>query len=173
AQTGSSIALKAWSADAPYISRMKAAPVDQLYAVYLDEKPSYANSSAFFLDAADILFEKGQRDLGLRVLSNLAEMDLENRQVLRILGYRLMEAGAPELAIPVMRKVLMLAEDEPQSFRDLRLAYAASGHYQEAIDQLNELSLRNVDFRFKDIDLIAIDELNAIVGTKNSARHPL
>ena len=169
----STIALKPWSANAPYIARMKAAPAERLYAIYLDEKPSYANSSAFFLDAADILLEKGQRELGLRVLSNLAEMDLENRQVLRILGYRLMEAGVPELAIGVLRKVQQLAEDEPQSFRDLGLAYAAAGRYQEAVDQLNELSLRNWDGRFQDIDLIAVDELNAIVATKNSVQHPL
>jgi Ca-activated chloride channel family protein len=169
----SEIALKPWSANAAYITRMKAAPADQLYAIYLDERPSYANSSAFYLDVADMLFQKGQRDLGLRVLSNLAEMDLENRQVLRILGYRLMEAGAPDLAIPVLRKVQQLAEDEPQSFRDLGLAYAAAGHYQDAIDQLNELSLRTWDGRFQDIDLIAIGELNAIVATRNSAQHPL
>ena len=48
-------------------------------------------------------------DLGVRVLSNLAEMDLENRHVLRILGLRLMQAGQPQLAMPVFRKVLELA----------------------------------------------------------------
>jgi hypothetical protein len=167
------IALKRWSANAPYITRMKAANAEQVYAIYLDEKPSYANSSAFFLDAADILIEKGRRDLGLRVLSNLAEMDLENRQVLRILGYRLMEANAPELAIPVLQKVLRLAEDEPQSFRDLGLAYAAAGHYQEAIDSLNEVAQRNWDPRFGDIALIAVGELNAIAATHSTAAQPL
>ena len=167
------IALKRWSADAPYITRMKSAKAEQVYAIYLDEKPSYANSSAFFLDAADILMEKGRRDLGLRVLSNLAEMDLENRQILRILGYRLMEAGAPELAVPVLQKVLRLAEDEPQSFRDLGLAYAAAGRYQEAIDSLNEVAQRNWDTRFGDVALIAVGELNAVAATHNSVAHPL
>ena len=167
------IALKRWSANAPYITRMKSAGADKVYAIYLDEKPSYANSSAFFLDAADILINKGRRDLGLRVLSNLAEMDLENRQVLRILGYRLMEAGAQELAVTVLQKVLRLAEDEPQSFRDLGLAYAAAGRYQEAVDSLNEVAQRSWDPRFGDIALIAVGELNAIAATHNSWMHPL
>ncbi|WP_394781545.1 VIT domain-containing protein [Undibacterium sp.] len=158
------IALKKWTSDAPYIARMKAASADAVYAIYLDEKPGYANSSAFFLDAADMLFEKGRRDLGLRVLSNLAEMDLENRQVLRILGYRLLEANAPELAIPVFIKVQQLAEEEPQSWRDLGLAYAAGKQYQAAIDQLNEVVMRQWDGRFRDIEMISLAELNAIAA---------
>jgi Ca-activated chloride channel family protein len=158
------IALKKWTPDAPYIARLQNARSEDLYAVYLDEKPSYRNSSAFFLDAADLLLEKNQRDLALRVLSNLAEMDLENRQVLRILGYRLLQAGAPALAIPVFAQVRQLAAEEPQSFRDLGLAYAAAEQYQAAVDQLNQVVLRPWDERFADIELIALAELNAIVA---------
>jgi len=163
--SGSAISLKKWSADAPYIARMKAATSGTIYAIYLDEKPGYSNSSAFFLDAADMLLEKNQPDLALRVLSNLAEMDLENRQVLRILGYRLIQAGAPELAIPVFEKVQQLAEEEPQSFRDLGLAYAAAGQNQKAIEQLYEVVLRPWDGRFAEIELIALAELNSIIAT--------
>lgn len=163
--SGGTITLKKWTADAPYIKRMQAASSDTIYAVYLDEKPGYLDSSAFYLDAADMLLEKKQRDLALRVLSNLAEMDLENRQILRILGYRLIQAGAPELAIPVFEKVLQLAEEEPQSFRDLGLAYAAAGQNQKAIEQLYEVVLRPWDGRFAEIELIALAELNGIIAT--------
>lgn len=159
------ITLKKWTSDAPYIARMQAASADTIYQVYLDEKPSYANSSAFYLDAADMLFDKGQRALALRVLSNLAEMDLENRHVLRILGYRLLQAGAPELAVPIFEKVQYLAEEEPQSFRDLGLALAATGHPQQAIDQLNEVIMRPWDNRFAEIELITLAEMNAIIAT--------
>lgn len=159
------ISLKKWTSDAPYIARMQAATADTIYQVYLDEKPSYANSSAFYLDAADMLFDKGQRALALRVLSNLAEMDLENRHVLRILGYRLLQAGAPELAVPIFEKVQYLAEEEPQSFRDLGLALAAAGHPQQAIDRLNEVIMRPWDNRFAEIELITLAEMNAIIAT--------
>jgi tetratricopeptide (TPR) repeat protein len=167
------LALKKWTADAPYITRMSAATADTIYAVYLDEKPSYTNSSAFFLDAADMLFDKGRRDLALRVLSNLAEMDLENRQVLRILGYRLLQAGEPGLATTIFEKVQTLAEEEPQSFRDLGLAFAAAGHYQQAIDQLNEVIQRPWGDRFAEIELIALAEMNAIIAGAPNQLPPL
>ncbi|MEH6460829.1 VIT domain-containing protein [Chitinimonas sp. JJ19] len=159
-----SIALKPWQANAPYARRLRAATSEQRYQIYLDEKPSYLNSSAFYLDAADIFLDKGQRDLALRILSNLAEMDLENRQVLRILGYRLLQAGAPELAVPVFERVRQMAEEEPQSFRDLGLAYAAQQRHQDAIDTLYEVITRPWDDRFAEVELIALAELNAIVA---------
>ena len=158
------ITMKRWSSNAPYVARMKAASNEQLYAVYLDERPSWSGSSAFYLGVADMMFERGQRDLGLRVLSNLAELELENRHVLRILGYRLMQAGAPHLALPVFEQVLLLAGEEPQSYRDLGLAYAAVGKHQQAVDQLYEVVLRPWDGRFADIELIALAEINAIIA---------
>jgi Ca-activated chloride channel homolog len=164
-----SISIKKWSSDAPYIARLKAASVDQVYAIYLDEKPSYVNSTGFYLDVADILFEKGQRELALRVLSNLAEMDLESRNVLRILGYRLLQAGAPEIALPIFEKVKKIAVEEPQSFRDLGLAFADAGKFQQAIDQLNEVVNRPWERRFAEIELIALAEMNAIIGNLSKA----
>ncbi|MEO7496870.1 MAG: VIT domain-containing protein [Massilia sp.] len=164
------VSLTKWVPNAPYIARLRAAPADKVYALYLDEKPSYPNSSAFMLDVADILIDKGQRDLALRVLSNLAEMDLENRAILRILGYRLMQAGAPGLAVPVFEKVLRLAEEEPQSWRDLGLAQAAAGETQKAVDALYEVVLRPWDDRFPEIENIALAEMNAIIA---GARKPL
>ncbi len=109
------IQLKAWSPNAPYARRLREARTEDLYRVYLDERPSFAASTAFFLDAADLFFAKGFSDLGTRVLSNLAEMDLENRHILRILGYRLMQASEAKLAIAVFKTVLELAPDEPQT----------------------------------------------------------
>lgn len=158
------IALRKWTPDQRYLDRMAHADGAQAYAIYLDRKPDHAASSAFYLDVADTLFEKGARDLALRVLSNLAEMDLENRQVLRVLGYRLMQAGAPELALPVFEQVLRIAEDEPQSWRDLGLAHAAAGHPQQAVDLLVQVALRDWNGRFSEIELIALADMNALVA---------
>lgn len=165
----SRIGLARWTPNAPYIARLRDAAPQQAYAIYLDEKPSYENSTAFFLDAADVLFEKGQRELALRVLSNLAEMDLENRAVLRILGYRLLQAGEAGLAVPVFEKVLRIGEEEPQSWRDLGLAYAAAGQPQQAIDKLYEVALRPWAWRFPEIETIALAEMNAIIATSKPA----
>lgn len=158
------IALRKWTPNERYLDRMKSASVAEAYAVYLDEKPDYANSTAFYLDVADLLLDKGARDLALRVLSNLAEMDLENRHILRILGYRLLQAGAPELAVPVFEQVLRLGEEEPQSWRDLGLAYAAVGRVQEAVDTLYEVAVRPWDLRFSEVELITLADMNAVIA---------
>ncbi len=160
-----SIRLQKWQPDAAYARRMRDTDADHLYRVYLDEKPGYANSTAFFLDAADIFFERGQPVLGLRVLSNLAEMDLENRHILRVLAYRLRQAKQAKLAIPVLRKVLELAPEEPQSYRDLGLALADDRQMQAAVDALTEVVMRPWAPRFPEIELITLAELNALVAT--------
>jgi len=159
------IQLKRWTPDAPYIRRLRDSDAKDLYRIYLDERGSYAGSTAFYLDAADVLLERGLEDLGLRVLSNLAEMDLQNRHVLRILGGRLMQAGRPQLAIPVLKKVLELSPDEPQSWRDLGLAYAADRQLQKAVDILHEVVVRPWHGRFPEVELITLAELNALVAT--------
>jgi tetratricopeptide (TPR) repeat protein len=158
------ITLAPWEPDSDYARRLRDASPEQLYATYLTERDQHADSSAFYLDVADLLLAKGQRDLALRVLSNLAEMQLENRHVLRVLGYRLMQAKAPELAVPVFEQVLRLGEEEPQSFRDLGLALEASGHYPQAVAMFNEVVERPWDDRFDGISLIALDELNTLAA---------
>jgi len=158
------ITLQPWAPESDVARRLRAAPADQVYALYLDERSANAGSSAFYLDVADILFERGQRDLGLRVLSNLAELQLENRALLRVLGYRLMQAAEPVLAVPVFERVLVIAGEEPQSHRDLGLALDAVGQPQQAVNALYEVVSRPWDDRFGGIALIALAEINAIVA---------
>lgn len=159
------IQLKKWLPDAPYIERLRQADNERIYRVYLDERPSYLNSTAFFLDAADIFFERGQPQLATRILSNLAEMDLENRHVLRILAYRLLQAHRADLAVPVLERVLELAPDEPQSWRDLGLAQAENGKRQQAVASLYQVAIRPWHNRFPDIELVALAEMNALLAT--------
>lgn len=169
-----SIQLRAWQPDAPYLRRLRAAgSVEDLDATYLDERPSHTNSTAFFLDVADLLYERGHGALAQRVLSNLAEMELENRHVLRILAYRLLQAGDTATALPVLRSVLALAPDEPQSWRDLGLALARAGQHQAAVDQLWQVVAKPWAGRFPGVELIALAELNAIAAQAQAAGTPV
>jgi tetratricopeptide (TPR) repeat protein len=164
AHSPATIVLKKWQPDAPYASRLRKEPLDKMYSAYLDERPSYVNSSAFYLDVADIFFARGQSELGLRVLSNLAEMNLEKRQILRILAYRLLQEKQTKLALPVLQQVLKLSPDEPQSWRDLGLAYAEDGQYQLAVDHLWKVVETAWRGSYPDIELIALAELNSIIA---------
>ena len=163
--TTARIQLQKWQPDSPYAARLRSATAADMYRIYLDEKPGYPDSTAFYLDVADLFFDKGLNDLGVRILSNLAEMDLENRHILRILGYRLVQAGQPQIAIAVFKKILVLSPEEPQSYRDLGLAYAADKQSQKAINTLYEVVMRPWHGRFPEIELITLADLNAIIAT--------
>jgi Ca-activated chloride channel homolog len=166
--TSTAIRLQKWQPDAAYAKRLHDASRDDLYRIYLDEAAEHANSTAFFLDAADEFFQREMYSLGVRVLSNLAEMDLENRHILRVLGARLMQARQPQLAIPILKKVLALSPNEPQSYRDLGLAYAANKEPQKAIDTLYEVVIRPWHNRFPEIELISLADMNAIIATSQT-----
>ncbi|WP_312253428.1 VIT domain-containing protein [Stenotrophomonas sp.] len=163
------IRLAAWQPDSEVARRLRQGPPAQLYDRYLAERDAHADSSAFFLDVADLLLEQGQRELALRVLSNLAEMELDNRHLLRVLGYRLMQADAPGLAVPMFEQVLAMGQEEPQSFRDLGLALAAAGKPQQALDPLYQVVVRRWDSRFNGVALIALDELTNLVARSRPA----
>jgi Ca-activated chloride channel family protein len=166
------IALQAWVPDAPYMKRLQNAGKDDLYRVYLDERAAYLSSSSFYMDAAGVFFDRGLPELGLRVLSNLAEMNLENRQLLRLYAYRLVQARRNDLAVPVFERISELAPNEPQSWRDLGLALAESGQPQRAVNALWEVVSQPWNGRFAGINMIALAELNAIAAQAASSGQP-
>jgi len=163
------IRLQKWAPDSVYARRMRAAAADEVYRVYLDERPAHLDSTAFFLDAADILAEKNLPTLAARVVSNLAEMNLENRQIMRILAYRLTQMKAHAAAIAALERVVDIAPDEPQSWRDLALAQADAGQIQVAVDNLWRVVSTPWSGRFPHIEIVALTELNAIVARAHAA----
>ena len=140
-------------------------PAAERYGTYLEERDDHLREAGFYLDVADVFFSEKSPTLGLRILSNLAELQLEDAPLLRVLGYRLVQAGHPELALPLFERVLKIRGEEPQSRRDLALVCAELEQYQRAVDLLWEVVDRPWDDRFPDIELIALGELNAIVAT--------
>ena len=58
-----------------------------------DREQRKRGSSAFFLDVSDFFLEKNNRLSPSVSCPRVAEMQLENPQLLRILGYRLMQIG--------------------------------------------------------------------------------
>ncbi len=159
------ITLAKWDPKTPYLEKIRKSKKSEWYNTYLDQKKEYANSSAFYLDMADFFIEKKMPDYALRILSNIAEMELENHQLLRILGHRLIQLGYYKEAIYVFKEVLKIREEEPQSYRDLGLAYSKDKQFQKAIDMLYDVVRKRWDSRFPEIELIALHEMNAIIAT--------
>ena len=125
-----SVTLAAWDPKTPYLQSLKDcaaahngkdAPIDMLYRRYLELREKNTSSPAFFLDCAGFFFGRKEKRLAIRILSNLAEMKIEDPALLRTFAWRLREAGEYDRAIPVLRKVAKLRPEEPHSFRDLAL----------------------------------------------------
>jgi len=174
-----SITIQPWSPTTPYLSAMKAGAAEEAYAAYLGQRPAYAVSPAFYLDCGDYLLRQDRRREGLRVLSNLLELSLDDPPLLRMYGWRLQQAGELDLAVTVFERVLTLRPDEPQSHRDLGLALGArwerdraAGDATRAMELLYEVVLRNWD-RFPEIELIALMELNRLIHLATEAGVPI
>jgi hypothetical protein len=173
------IALRPAPADSAWLRKLdRLAPAERL-ALYLAMRDANRQSVGFFLEAADWFLARGDRasrEIGLRALSNLAELDLQSRQLLRLLAYRLGQAGEHDLAVAVFEQVRELAPFEPQSHRDLGLALAsrdAAGDRQRAVASLAEVVTGTWDGRFADVELIALTELNAIAAASARDGRPL
>lgn len=168
-----SIQIKTWDPRTPYLKAMKAAGPEKAYAVFLEQRKTFGDSPAFYLDCGDYLLRNNQRMLGIRVLSDIAELQLEDARLLRIVAHRLQQIGEREMAIDLFGKIARLRPDEPQSLRDLALAlaakagdeskdphsYRAFSDYTHALSLLNEVIMGDWQ-RFDGIQVVALMEYN-------------
>ncbi|PID64137.1 MAG: hypothetical protein CR974_00130 [Gammaproteobacteria bacterium] len=182
--TTARIKLKAWSSDQSYIQAVKQffekSGTEAAYREYLAQRQDYLSSPSFYVDMAEFFYQHNtdemidaesfhqyhSDEIATRILTNLAEISNDDRQLLRVLAYRLSQAKHHKAAIAVLEKVTKLAPEEPQSWRDLGLAYADDGQWQKAVDNLWKVVSKAWDGRFSDIDLIALNEFNHIVHTQ-------
>ena len=166
----SKIALNDYNPDTPYLKVMEYADPAKAVETYYKLKKEYGQTPSFYVDVADYFFKKGDAEQAILVVSNLAELSLEDAQLLRVLAYKLSAYKAYPEAVAISRKVVAIREEEPQSYRDLGLALAQAGEYQQAIETLYKVVERRWDQRFRDVQLIAMNEINNIVNTQKGLR---
>ena len=166
----SKIALNDYNPDTPYLKVMEYADPGKAVETYYKLKKEYGQTPSFYVDVADYFFKKGDTEQAILVVSNLAELSLEDAQLLRVLAYKLSAYKAYPEAVSISRKVVAIREEEPQSYRDLGLALAQAGEYQQAIETLYKVVERPWDQRFRDVQLIAMNEINNIVNTQKGLR---
>jgi len=144
--------------------------VPAAYEVYQTLRDQYASSPAFFLDVATWFYsEPGGAAIGRRVLSSILELDLDDPSLLRVVAYRLLQAGDFDLAISILEDVLRMRPEEPQSHRDLALALARRSEADlerrgvADLERAMALLHKVVMTKWKrDINLIALTELNRL-----------
>ncbi len=167
--SGPTMSIKPWNPDRPYIDKIRKAEPTKQYSVFLAERNQNRNSPSFILDCGDYFLTSKQKMIGLRVLSNLLEMELEDVALMRIYARRLQQAGEFDEAIQMFERILDLRDDEPQSYRDLALAlgdrWENGGEDSDAIramDFFYIVVLQEWD-RFPEIEIIALMELNRLI----------
>ena len=158
------IVLNAYDPDTPYLKVLEYTDPAKAIETYHKLKKEYGQTPSFYVDVADYFFKKGDLTQAVLVVSNLAELNLEDAQLLRVLGYKLSSYKAYKEAIEVFRKVVAIREEEPQSYRDLGLALAEDKQYQEAVETLYKVVKNAWDERFGDVQLVTMNDINSLVA---------
>jgi len=163
------ITMKPWNADMPYIKVLeKEVSVPMAYQKYLEIRETYANTPTFYLDVADFFHDKKATDIAITVLTNLMEVELHNHELLKAMAYKSEYFQRYDMAVVAYEKVLELRPEEPQSYRDLALAYEQAGRFQESYDLLfkiydGQLLEKDMNGRYEGIEQIVFVELTRLV----------
>lgn len=156
------IKVKSWDPDTPYMRILKASKDAELYADYLKLKTGYQDQPSFYFDITDEFIRRGKTKEALLILSNITEMQLDNVELLRIAANKLMQIEQYEYAVELFEKITQLRDEDPQSFRDLALAYWAKGDYQKAFD-LFYYVLEHNWHRSNEVKQVVFVELNNLL----------
>ncbi len=164
------IELKGWNPDTPYLKELKKIKYDnEAFNTYITLRNKYSNSPSFYIDVADFFKERNQKEKAIQVLSNVAEIELDNYELLRSLAYKFEEYKMYHAAIHMYKQIVELRPEDIQSYRDLALAYEDAGAYQKALDLLykivnGELVEKDESRRYEGIESIALFEFNKILS---------
>lgn len=176
---GASVKVQAWMPDADYLKALdEALPngSDSVREAYFQQRCQHASSPSFFIDCAGWFMANGDKAFGLQVLTNLAELRIEDAALLRVMAWRLRESGELERSLSVLRRVLKLRPEDSQSHRDVALvldelareAYGAGDEgaarelSEEAGSFYRETALTPWERRPMAIGLFAVEEYNVL-----------
>jgi TonB-dependent SusC/RagA subfamily outer membrane receptor len=125
-----------WNPDRLYLKAIKAAATEKKYTVYLELRETQINNPNFYYDVANYFYDNGNKEKALLILSNIADLGLENHQLYKTLTYTLRQWHAYEDALFTAKQIVKWREHEPQSHRDLALTLENNKQYQAAFDEL-------------------------------------
>ena len=118
---GTFTALKA-EVNTHYLDKLKAARPAERYTLYLQLRQENLNTPIFYFHTADFFLNQGEKATGIKILSNIAELESENYELEKLLAYKLKELGESNAELAAFKKVLDWRPFKPQSFRDYGLA---------------------------------------------------
>ena len=163
------VELKGWNPKTPYLKILNKEKSTALaYVKYLQLRDTYSKSPSFYIDVADYFKNKGAEKIAIRILTNVAEIDLDNYELLKALAYKFEAYKLWEYSVYVYKEILELRPEDIQSYRDLALVYEQVGEYQKSVDLLyrivnGELLEKEENRSFSGVEAIALTELNRVL----------
>ncbi|MBP6431509.1 MAG: TonB-dependent receptor plug domain-containing protein [Ferruginibacter sp.] len=153
-----------------YIKELKKSSKEKRYDKYIEMRDFFIHKPTYFFDVAGYFLKIGEKEIGLKILSNLAEMENANYELYKMLGYKLKEAGDYDAEVSAFKKVLELRPLEPQSYRDYALALEDIGQYQKALDilyeGLNKSYSEEMSEMYEGIEEIFLVEINRLIHSQ-------
>jgi len=138
-----------------------------IYQKYLENRSKYEKQVSYYFDISKLLFKKGDKVLSLKVLSTLAELDLENEELYKTIHYLLKQRGNYEKELWITQKILEWRPFDAQSHRDYALALVDNKKPQEALNIYKSMLYREytdeISMRDNGIEEILIMEINNIL----------
>jgi TonB-dependent SusC/RagA subfamily outer membrane receptor len=160
------------AANADYLKTIQKADKASQYQKYLDLRTALSSNPVYYFDVAGYFISIGNKELGLRILSNLAELDMGNYELYKMLGYKFKQLGDFEAEVFAFKKVTELRPMDPQSFRDYGLALEDAGEHQRALDVLytamTKSYTQDADRLYEGIQEIFLPEINRIIALHKS-----
>lgn len=138
------------------------------YQTYLDLRKDYAETPAYYFDVATFFIQQNQNETGLRILSSIADLGLEDAELYKMLAYKLKEIEEYPTELFITKKVLDWRPFDAQSYRDYALALQDNKQYQSALEHLykvltNDYSVEIAN-RDRDITEIIVPEINNLIS---------
>ncbi|SIR00258.1 hypothetical protein SAMN05880574_1485 [Chryseobacterium sp. RU37D] len=145
---------------------------ESIYRIYLKARKDYENLPQYYFDVSQLLFKNNDKKMGLKVLSSIADLEIEDEELYKLLAYRLKQAEDYNKELFATEKVLEWRPFDPQSYRDYALALEDNQQYQAALDNLYKVLTQSYTKELADrdngIEEIIIMEINQLISNYNS-----
>lgn len=160
------ITVKEFKSDKDYMKALTGKPA-AAYQKYLGLREQYLHTPTFYFDVANWFYQQADSVRALQILSNMAELELENADLYKVMAYKLKQTHNYTASLFIAEKVLQWRPMDAQSYRDYALALEDVGRYQEALNNLYKVLTQSYNMQSADrdegIEEIIIAEINHLI----------
>jgi len=158
---------KNWNPDRLYLKALAKAPKEKQYDLYFELRKAQEKNPSFYFDVAHFFYNQGDIKKALQIISNIADLGLENHQLYKTLTYTLRQWKDYDDALFTAKQVAKWRAHEPQSLRDYALTLEDAGKYQEAFGQLVKALEVNyygeMDGQYEGVEDIILMDINRLI----------